>query len=135
MKKRLLWCLLSLSLSLTSQPVFAEETQRSLSTGARMYKNIYAQTSAFDSAFPKTEERALQGLVIFGIVRHVITKVAGISSIQQLQLLLLPMLRNMMGIILSFMRYRYEQKRKINLVDRIGLPCSSGHCHRLSEIP
>lgn len=60
MKKRLLWCLLSLSLSLTSQPVFAEETQRSLSTGARMYKNIYAQTSAFDSAFPETEERALQ---------------------------------------------------------------------------
>lgn len=55
MKKRLLWCLLSLSLSLTSQPVFAEETQRSLSTGARMYKNIYAQTSAFDSAFPETE--------------------------------------------------------------------------------
>lgn len=76
-----------------------------------------------------------QDLVIFGIVRHVITKAAGISSIQQLQLLLLPMLRNMMGIILSFMRYRYEQKRKINLVDRIGLPCSSGHCHRLSEIP
>ena len=76
-----------------------------------------------------------QGLVIFGIVRHVITKAAGIFSIQQLQLLLLPMLRNMMGIILSFMRYRYEQKRKINLVDRIGLPCSSGHCHRLSEIP
>lgn len=136
MKKRLLWCLLSLSLSLTSQPVFAEETQRSLSTGARMYKNIYAQTSAFDSAFPETENGLCsQGLVIFGIVRHVITKVAGISSIQQLQLLLLPMLRNMMGIILSFMRYRYEQKRKINLVDRIGLSCSSDHCHRLSEIP
>ncbi|MCS5465438.1 hypothetical protein NWO25_18155 [Enterococcus lactis] len=87
-----------------------------------MYKNIYAQTSAFDSAFPKTEERALQPRFgYFGIVRHVITKVAGISSIQQLQLLLLPMLRNMMGIILSFMRYRYEQKEK--LISLIVLVC------------
>ena len=76
-----------------------------------------------------------QDLVTFGTVRPVIMKVAGISYILQLQLLLLLILRNMMDIILLFMRYRYEQKRKTNLVDRIGLPCSSGNCHRLSEIP
>lgn len=76
-----------------------------------------------------------QDLVTFGTVRPVIIKVAGISYILQLQLLLLLILRNMMDIILLFMRYRYEQKRKTNLVDCIGLPCSSGHCHRLSEIP
>ncbi|EGP4751348.1 MULTISPECIES: hypothetical protein [Enterococcus] len=60
MKKRLLWCLLSLSLSLTSQPVFAEETQRSPITGTRLYKNVYVQTPDLDSAIPETEERSLQ---------------------------------------------------------------------------
>ena len=136
MKKRLLWCLLFLSLSLTSQPVFAEETQRSPITGTRLYKNVYVQTPDLDSAIPETEERSLQPrFVTFGTVRPVIMKVAGISYILQLQLLLLLILRNMIDIILLFMRYRYEQKRKTNLVDRIGLPCSSGNCHRLSEIP
>ncbi|HFD1802922.1 hypothetical protein [Enterococcus faecium] len=60
MKKRLLWCLLFLSLSLTSQPVFAEETQRSPITGTRLYKNVYVQTTDLDSAIPETEERSLQ---------------------------------------------------------------------------
>lgn len=136
MKKRLLWCLLFLSLSLTSQPVFAEETQRSPITGTRLYKNVYVQTQILILRFLKQKNGLCsQDLVTFGTVRPVIMKVAGISYILQLQLLLLLILRNMMDIILLFMRYRYEQKRKTNLVDRIGLPCSSGNCHRLSEIP
>lgn len=136
MKKRLLWCLLFLSLSLTSQPVFAEETQRSPITGTRLYKMFMYRHQILILRFLKQKNGLCsQDLVTFGTVRPVIKKVAGISYILQLQLLLLLILRNMMDIILLFMRYRYEQKRKTNLVDRIGLPCSSGHCHRLSEIP
>lgn len=62
-----------------------------------------------------------QDLVTFGTVRPVIMKVAGISYILQLQLLLLLILRNMMDIILLFMRYRYEQKEK--LISLIVLVC------------
>ena len=135
MKKRLLWCLLSLSLSLTSQPVFAEETQRSPKAHVCTKMFMYRQQILILRFLKQKNGLCSQDLVTFGTVRPVIMKVAGISYILQLQLLLLLILRNMMDIILLFMRYRYEQKRKTNLVDRIGLPCSSGNCHRLSEIP
>ena len=113
---------------------FAEETQRSPITGTSV-QNVYVQTPDLDSAIPETEERSLQPR--FGYFWYCPT--CDYESCWHFlhstaAALLLLILRNMMDIILLFMRYRYEQKENY-LVDRIGLPCSSGNCHRLSEIP